>query len=54
MRPGKPEVFFGYVNEGSVFGETAYLSEANALGSVVAVTDCVVYHLPGLVLVLRF
>merc|ERR1711991_906216 len=44
---GKPDVFLGYINEGSVFGETAYLLEANAGASVVAITDCVVYNLSG-------
>ena len=41
------ELFLGYINEGSIFGETAYLLEANAGASVVADTDCVVYNLPG-------
>jgi CRP-like cAMP-binding protein len=45
--PGKPDLFLGYINEGSVFGETAYLLEANAGSAVVALTDCVVYNLSG-------
>lgn len=44
---GKPDLFLGYINEGSVFGETAYLLEANAGASVIAITDCVVYSLSG-------
>ena len=47
VSPGKPETFFGFVNEGSIFGETAYLQEAHAGSSVVAVTECVIYNLPG-------
>ncbi len=45
--PGKPDLFIGYVNEGSLFGEMAYLLEANSSASVVAVSDCTVYSLPG-------
>ena len=44
---GKPDLFLGYINEGSVFGETAYLLEANAGAAVLAITDCVVYNLSG-------
>ena len=45
--PGKPELFIGFINEGSIFGEVAYLLEANSGASVVAVSDCTVYSLPG-------
>jgi CRP-like cAMP-binding protein len=47
IAPGKPELFIGYINEGSLFGEMAYLLEANSGASVVAVSDCTVYSLPG-------
>jgi CRP-like cAMP-binding protein len=47
IMPGKPELFIGYINEGSLFGEMAYLLEANSGASVVAVSDCTVYSLPG-------
>ncbi len=48
LTPGKPDLFIGYINEGSLFGEVAYLLESNSAASVVAVTDCTIYSLPGL------
>ena len=44
---GKPDLMIGYINEGSLFSEASYLLEINSGVTVVAVTDCVVYNLPG-------